>query len=399
MASVLRRTEDLQRIKTRELVFQYTDGSYPGLYRVAVIDTTLGRVGWAPATIDMSGNMMVPGDLDVSGTLSVGSTAYFESDVDIAGSLLVSNLDTCGLSASQGRFTVDCSTGYIAIQPNLGTAPGATISYRDSRIDMIGCDVSGGNQYKYRTFIQRRPDSDLPETRLMMTDSDNAAVAPIIQFDASNQQLNVLNNLETPLFTVDNNTGNVGINTVTPGQALDVSGRIGINGRAMFSSGINNTIDTDIPYLTIRSGAANVIRPGVLTMVDGNMLVHQNYYGLEIKPESGCVVMNAFRDNGGGGTVHPFLGNHIALQMDASSGNVGIKTNVPQATLDVNGTFAISSLPPASSTAAGVTGQITWGVDGGTTYLYVCQAGSSWARGAVVGRAARLPPKHQPHLR
>jgi len=58
--------------------------------------------------------------------------------------------------------------------------------------------------------------------------------------------------------------------------------------------------------------------------------------------------------------------------------------NLPQATLDVNGSFRISTKTPASSTAAGVTGQIAWD----SSYVYVCTAGgtsgnATWKRAAI----------------
>jgi hypothetical protein len=71
-----------------------------------------------------------------------------------------------------------------------------------------------------------------------------------------------------------------------------------------------------------------------------------------------------------GSTVYP------AFFINGSSNKTGIFTSSPQATLDVNGTFRISSSAPATATSPGVTGQIAWD----STHFYVCVATNSWVR-------------------
>jgi len=84
----------------------------------------------------------------------------------------------------------------------------------------------------------------------------------------------------------------------------------------------------------------------------------------------------------------PVSTNSSSIFVSSNTGNVGINGfnsgNRPQATLDVNGTFRISTATPASSTAAGVTGQIAWD----SSYMYVCTAGgvggsATWKRVAL----------------
>ena len=115
MASNLRRTEDLQRVKTRELVLQHTDGSYPTEGQVMVAGVE-GRVEFTPVfSLDASGNMMVPGSLFVGG--SVVTTGLYVNgpfSVDIshivagdlsAGSAAVGTLDAS--AATMTDLTVD----------------------------------------------------------------------------------------------------------------------------------------------------------------------------------------------------------------------------------------------------------------------------------------------------
>jgi hypothetical protein len=72
-------------------------------------------------------------------------------------------------------------------------------------------------------------------------------------------------------------------------------------------------------------------------------------------------------------------GSAPALYVDSVALRTGIFTETPAATLDVNGTFRISSSAPATHTSPGVTGQIAW--DSG--YVYVCVATNSWKRTAL----------------
>ena len=72
-------------------------------------------------------------------------------------------------------------------------------------------------------------------------------------------------------------------------------------------------------------------------------------------------------------------GQITAFYISTAGNKTGIFTNNPQTTLDVNGTFRISSSTPATSTSAGVAGQIAWS----STYLYVCVATNTWKRTAI----------------
>jgi hypothetical protein len=70
--------------------------------------------------------------------------------------------------------------------------------------------------------------------------------------------------------------------------------------------------------------------------------------------------------------------NTQSLYINGTTLNVGIggysASNTPKTTLDVNGTFRIaSSFTPATSRAAGSTGQIAWD----TTHLYICVVGGT----------------------
>jgi len=70
-----------------------------------------------------------------------------------------------------------------------------------------------------------------------------------------------------------------------------------------------------------------------------------------------------------------------ALYINAQNKYVGIFNSSPQATLDVSGTFRISSSAPATSSSSGVTGQVAWD----SSYIYVCTNTNTWKRAALTG--------------
>ena len=67
MASLYNRTETLDSLKTRRLIFQYPDGAYPIQSSVPIIADTQGTFGFSSVTIDVCGNVIIPGNLEVQG--------------------------------------------------------------------------------------------------------------------------------------------------------------------------------------------------------------------------------------------------------------------------------------------------------------------------------------------
>jgi hypothetical protein len=85
-------------------------------------------------------------------------------------------------------------------------------------------------------------------------------------------------------------------------------------------------------------------------------------------------------------TLDPTGSASQALYINGTSLKVGINgfnsSNLPQATLDVNGSFRIATgYAPATSTSTGVAGQIAWDA----SYIYVCTATNVWKRAAIGG--------------
>lgn len=72
-------------------------------------------------------------------------------------------------------------------------------------------------------------------------------------------------------------------------------------------------------------------------------------------------------------------GYNQALFVNAATSKVGIFQSSPSTTLDVNGTFRVNTLTPATSSSAGVAGQIAWDA----SYVYVCTATNTWKRASI----------------
>ena len=75
MSSFQQRTDDLYRLKTRNLVFQNVDGTYPAKGNIAYTKDTVGSIGFSSVVLDSSGNMTVPGNVDFgNGAVTVNTT-------------------------------------------------------------------------------------------------------------------------------------------------------------------------------------------------------------------------------------------------------------------------------------------------------------------------------------
>lgn len=147
-------------------------------------------------------------------------------------------------------------------------------------------------------------------------------------------------------FCLDTSTGDVGIGLVPTGAAkLEVS----------------STTDTLASFISTDANAKIVLTDSSSTQY--------------------MVTQNSILSLGPNGGFASFGGN---LNIDAS-GHVGIGTASISASLDVNSDiFRLRTAKvPATAGAAGNQGDICWGTDGGTSYLYVCIATNTWERVAL----------------
>ena len=101
MSSFQQRTDDLYRLKTRNLVYQNTDGSYPMKGSIGYVTNTVGAVGWSDVTTDSSGNFDVPGTatFGINDAVTVDAIGDLNAkyNVNVNGILTASEIDTNGI--------------------------------------------------------------------------------------------------------------------------------------------------------------------------------------------------------------------------------------------------------------------------------------------------------------
>ena len=101
MSSFQQRTDDLYRLKTRNLVYQNADGSYPMKGSIGYVTNTVGTVGWSDVTTDSSGNFDVPGTatFGINDAVTVDALGDLNAkyNVNVNGILTASEIDTNGI--------------------------------------------------------------------------------------------------------------------------------------------------------------------------------------------------------------------------------------------------------------------------------------------------------------
>ena len=128
--SYLRRTEDLKRLKTRALYVQGADGSLPGTNTLPVFGTA-GDIQFSEIQIVGGDSMVIPGDLTVDGSLTVGA-------ID------VSNGTFGTVDAAVGNFQ-DLSSAAATIQDLSANSIWTNTETVASRLDICGsAAVLGG---------------------------------------------------------------------------------------------------------------------------------------------------------------------------------------------------------------------------------------------------------------
>jgi predicted acyltransferase (DUF342 family) len=146
MASLLRRGDDLQRLRVRELTLQQVDGGFAGVNTVMRFVSAQGDVGESEMTIDGSNNVVIPGNalisdgLDVSGDAAVGGNLDVSGDAAIDGNANVGGeLDVSGDASVGGTLDV---SGDAAVGGNLDVSGDASVG---GTLDVSGDAVVDGN--------------------------------------------------------------------------------------------------------------------------------------------------------------------------------------------------------------------------------------------------------------
>jgi hypothetical protein len=91
-SDALRRTEELQRLTTRELCIKYENGTYPETDSMPTMGGPVGQMRFSAATLTEAGAMTLPGTLTVDGGSTLRGATAFTGAVDIAGQLTATGL-------------------------------------------------------------------------------------------------------------------------------------------------------------------------------------------------------------------------------------------------------------------------------------------------------------------
>ena len=142
MASLFNRTENLDSVKTRRLIIQNQDGSYPAISSIPIAGDAQGTIGFSGVTADANGNLYVPGVLTVTGSVSQSTTGVVYTSNLTAQPHIIGASDTAGLNPTY--LYLQPNAGRVAIGGSYAIAPTATLDVCGSAIIRNGLVVRGG---------------------------------------------------------------------------------------------------------------------------------------------------------------------------------------------------------------------------------------------------------------
>jgi len=142
MASLFNRTENLDSIKTRRLIIQNQDGSYPAISSIPIAGDAQGTIGFSGVTADTNGNLFVPGVLTVTGSVSQSTTGVVYTSNQNAQPHIIGASDTAGLNPTY--LYLQPNAGRVAIGGSYAIPPTATLDVCGSAIIRNGLTVRGG---------------------------------------------------------------------------------------------------------------------------------------------------------------------------------------------------------------------------------------------------------------
>ena len=153
----------------------------------------------------------------------------------------------------------------------------------------------------------------------------------------------------------------VGIGTDNPNFALHVAGEIGVDQYIRHNGDPNTHINFTNDKIVIKAG-----NKAMITMEEKDSAPH------EVTINDGGNNIDFVVENNSGNTM---------FKTDASTSNVGIGTDQPEAALDINSNAMRlrNSSTPSSAGDYGFPGEIRWD----SNYIYVCVATDTWKRVAL----------------
>ena len=174
MSSFQQRTDDLYRLKTRNLIFQNVDGTFPAKGNVAFTKDTVGSLGWSSIVLDNAGGLTVPGNVSLGdGSVTVDTTTRQLSANYGLG--VVGGITTDAITSNNVSFISQASSSIISNMYDTNDANGVeTLTWVNNSLNIE--PISGwSSRIKVAPYIFRTVDtSTLTGTTLILAQNMNA---------------------------------------------------------------------------------------------------------------------------------------------------------------------------------------------------------------------------------
>ena len=317
-----------------------------------------------------SGDITTAGNLDVDGLITGGNIST-GGELNVTGNANVGDLNTDTIVANVGNITtINTSTINVSTLANI-TSNTASTSTTTGAVKIAGGlgvvgNINAGGQLN---VTGNATTGNLSTTTVVATTGN------ITNANSGNLTVSTLANITATTASTSTTTG-----------ALLVAGGLGLGGNISVGGSVNRFTDTTVSNSTTTGtvvvsggvGVAGNIYVGNLALV-GNGLISSNTNGnIEIQPNgTGVTIINptGVSDTNIQGNVDANL-----FYVDASTNNIGIGTNTPNAGAKLHISSTDSMILPSGTTAerpiSPVAGMMRYNTDLGVLEFY---DGVSWA--------------------
>jgi hypothetical protein len=315
VTDAMRRTDNLQALTTRDLRLLNTDGSYPTQNSMIYVGDTIGHVDFSAASLTGDGSLFLPGTLTVGGTTTLDGATTMNGETTING-----QLNAEGLTNLNGPIQ---ATGNITLTSAPPTSAGgnAVLSYN-----------AGTGAVELQTGASTGVTS-------IVAGSTNVVVDPSAGAVTVDLCDNLILGRADPSITFDLSAANIKISTFTE-----------------MTAGTSLLIKPD-------SGSAYITRKDIS---DGEYLMIQQ-----------ATNSDSYIRTVGGGHLYLGTGSTNTVKVEAVSGNIGIGTDTPSATLDVSGHIMAQTFSATGTVSPYFAGNYTASVGPGWNALRICDPSGS----------------------